>query len=367
MSLVSLFSGLSINGVDERTNRAPSRRPLIAPKLRTIGNITDRLSSSDSGASIPHTVRNNGTDKSTTTSNEKQVPINGYATWNRYVRTKACAWQRPRRSRIIGVVCRPVSLSSTRATILPSHDNVLDASCNVTDPSYRIIRCTSMDAVRRDERMSSGNGNDKLRPDHQLKPKMPSNQKTHHHTSTNGVLPVDETRSYSFSVNARANQQSTVTRHQQTNGDVPLQKPRVYNYDDRSLFVNQQQQAQHNTLSSSSASSTLSVKDRSMREAADPRYGRVFGDTIVMFLEKTRTCAYVVNVRHALVASLLVRIRHSSMTNSRVHFRYRSHAVADACNVIGGARGIMDFYGGKLSCPSTGWQRAFHVPSLCYT
>ena len=26
----------------------------------------------------------------------------------------------------------------------------------------------------------------------------------------------------------------------------------------------------------------------------------------------------------------------------------------DGCNVIGSARGVMDYYGGKLSCPLTG-------------
>ena len=26
----------------------------------------------------------------------------------------------------------------------------------------------------------------------------------------------------------------------------------------------------------------------------------------------------------------------------------------DGCNIIGSARGVMDYYGGKLSCPLTG-------------
>ena len=32
----------------------------------------------------------------------------------------------------------------------------------------------------------------------------------------------------------------------------------------------------------------------------------------------------------------------------------RSFSIQDGCNVIGSARGIMDYYGGKLSCPLTG-------------
>lgn len=56
----------------------PSRRPLIAPKLRTIYS-TDRLSSSDSNGSIRKTFLN----KSTMTPAEKDASVNLYATWNK--------------------------------------------------------------------------------------------------------------------------------------------------------------------------------------------------------------------------------------------------------------------------------------------
>lgn len=76
-----------------------------------------------------------------------------------------------------------------------------------------------------------------------------------------------------------------------------LQKPRVYMYDDRNL-VN----SQTTIVSSSSTSSTQSFKEKNVREV---------GET-------------------------------------------RSYSIQDGCNVIGSARGIIDYYGGKLSCPLTG-------------
>jgi hypothetical protein len=66
-----------------KPNRIPSRRPLIAPKLRTI-NINERLSSSDSGGSLQHNMRKGLSNKSTMTNADKNMSVNGYATWNRY-------------------------------------------------------------------------------------------------------------------------------------------------------------------------------------------------------------------------------------------------------------------------------------------
>lgn len=70
------FSALSSNSLNEKSShRHPSRRPLIAPKLRVI-NTNERLSSSDSGGSLPKHL----TQKPTTTNASR----NGYATWNRF-------------------------------------------------------------------------------------------------------------------------------------------------------------------------------------------------------------------------------------------------------------------------------------------
>lgn len=76
-----------------------------------------------------------------------------------------------------------------------------------------------------------------------------------------------------------------------------LQKPRVFMYDDRNLL-----NSQTTIVSSSSTSSSQSFKDKSLREV---------GET-------------------------------------------RSYSIQDGSNVIGSARGIIDYYGGKLSCPLTG-------------
>jgi hypothetical protein len=75
-------SGSSSNSTNGKTNRIPSRRPLIAPKLRAI-NINERLSSSDSGGSLQH-MKKHSNDKSTMTMTDNHVPRNGYGTWNRY-------------------------------------------------------------------------------------------------------------------------------------------------------------------------------------------------------------------------------------------------------------------------------------------
>lgn len=192
------------------TESKSSRRPLIAPKLRNSTNQQDRLSSSDSGTSLPN---QNGKSSQ-----------NVYATWN-----------------------KPMT---NRPTVLPAYSNGNDLTENL------------------------------------LKQKMSSSKK-HQHT-------MDNPRSQSFSSSPQTTTMTT-NRFVQ-NGENPLQKPRVYTYEDRS-FLHQQ-----NLLSSSSTSSSLSVKDKSMKEMHDTR----------------------------------------------------SNPVRDQHHLIGGARGLMDFYGGKLACPKTG-------------
>lgn len=76
------FSGSSSNSMNGMSNRIPSRRPLIAPKLRTI-NTNERLSSSDSSGSIQHNMKKYATDRSTMTMTDNNLPRNGYATWNK--------------------------------------------------------------------------------------------------------------------------------------------------------------------------------------------------------------------------------------------------------------------------------------------
>jgi hypothetical protein len=165
---------------------------------------------------------------------------------------------------------RPTSSSnSSRPTILPSYSNGPELYNNDNiDPSYRIIRCTSMDTVRRNEQVPSMNSNEKLRTDSLLKQKMCSSKK-HNHIPMSTVLPSETLRSQSFCTTAttNSNHQSSTHRHHYQNGEFPLQKPRVYTHDDRS-FVGQHQQ---NILSSSSASSTLSVKDKNIKEVGETR------------------------------------------------------------------------------------------------
>jgi hypothetical protein len=83
MHLIFSFSGSSSNSMNGKTNRIPSRRPLIAPKLRTI-NTNEKLSSSDSGGSLQYNIKKNSNDKSTMTITDNNLSRNGYATWNRY-------------------------------------------------------------------------------------------------------------------------------------------------------------------------------------------------------------------------------------------------------------------------------------------
>ncbi|CAF0716683.1 unnamed protein product [Adineta steineri] len=272
-------NGSQSNTLNGKSNRIPSRRPLIAPKLRTI-NPNERLSSSDSGGSIQHNMGKHSTDKSTMTYIEKNLPMNGYATWN-----------------------RPVSSSSSRHTALPSCSNSHNSHSNNNDLSNRIIRCTSMDTVRRNEQLSSINSNEKLRTESLLKQKMCSSKK-HNHTSSGTLGSLESARSQSFSTTAHnINHQLSTNRNHYQNGEYAIQKPRVYTHDDRSfLGQQQQQQLSQNILSSSSTSSTLSVKDKSIKE-----------------IDETRI-----------------------------------YSTQDGFNIIGSARGVMDCYGGKLSCPLTG-------------
>lgn len=97
------------------------------------------------------------------------------------------------------------------------------------------------------------NGNDLT--ENLLKQKMSSSKK-HQHT-------MENPRSQSFSSSPQTTTMTT-NRFVQ-NGENPLQKPRVYTYEDRS-YLHQQ-----NLLSSSSTSSSLSVKDKSMKEMHDTR------------------------------------------------------------------------------------------------
>ena len=132
-----------------------------------------------------------------------------------------------------------------------------------------------MDTVRRNEQIPSTTSNEKLRTESLLHQKMCSSKK-HNHITANHVPSTENLKSQSFSttVTANLNHQSLVNRHLYQNGEFPLQKPRVYTHDDRSFAGHQQQQ--HNILSSSSASSTLSVKDRSIKEVGETRYRLFF-------------------------------------------------------------------------------------------
>ncbi|CAF3701534.1 unnamed protein product [Rotaria socialis] len=274
----------SLNSINGKTDRISSRRPLIAPKLRTI-QTNERLSSSDSGGSVQNHIRRNSNEKATMTIIEKGLPVNGYASWN-----------------------RPSSSSSSRPTILPSYSNGIDSYSNNIDSSYRIIRCTSMDTVRRNEQTPSMNSNDKLHAESLLKQKMCSSKK-HNHTSATAAFPSESLKSQSFSTTAAFNHQPSTNRHQYQNSEFPLQKPRVYTPDDKSFIGQQQQQ---NILSSSSTSSTLSVKDKSIKEVGETRL----------------------------------------------------YSLQDECNIIGGARGVMDYFGGKLSCSLTGVSVSVPVGAL---
>jgi hypothetical protein len=130
-----------------------------------------------------------------------------------------------------------------------------------------------MDTVRRNEQIQSVDSNENLRTDSLLKQKMCSSKK-HNHIPVSATLPSENSRTQSFctTVTTNLNHQPAINRYHYQNGEFPLQKPRVYTHDDRS-FVGQQQQ---NILSSSSASSTLSVKDKHIKEVGETRYNLFF-------------------------------------------------------------------------------------------
>ena len=94
-------------------------------------------------------------------------------------------------------------------------------------------------------------------------------------------LPQTDYGSQSFSttVTSNLNHQPLINRHHYQKSEFPLQKPRVYTHDDRA-FVEQQQQ--YYIPSSSPASSTLSVKDKSTKEVGETRYG-LFPDSRILF------------------------------------------------------------------------------------
>ena len=162
-----------------------------------------------------------------------------------------------------------MSASSTRPTIIPSYGNDTDSLNNNMDPSYRIMRCTSMDAVRRNEQISQVYNNEELSTDMISKPKVASNRK--HHQISNQC--PENLRSHSFSINGTVNTAQMPTsaqRHHYQNADISIQKPRVYMHNDSPL-VSQQSLQPHHIVSSSSTSSSLSVKDKSIKEIGDGR------------------------------------------------------------------------------------------------
>ena len=126
-----------------------------------------------------------------------------------------------------------------------------------------------MDTVRRNEQNPTINNAEKLRTESLLKQKMCSSKK-YNHTPVSTVLPSESLRSQSFSTTAptiNSNNPPSTNRYHYQNGEFPLQKPRVYTHDDRP-FIGQHQ---HNILSSSSASSILSVKDKNLKEVGETR------------------------------------------------------------------------------------------------
>ncbi|CAF0891258.1 unnamed protein product [Adineta steineri] len=229
-----IFSTNSLQINESSPNPNLIRRPLIAPKLRTINSI-EQLSSSDSNGSI----RKKLLDKSTMTYTEKNPSINHYATWNK----------------------PPVS----RPTILPKN--------------IESLRRISIENNYHNKSNPLVNSNERFCTESLLKQKMCSSKK-HNHTSINPSYPTDYTKSQIYPT-------------------LSLQKPRVFTYDDQNYS---KQQSNIHSASSGSSSSTLSLKDKNPKEV---------GET-------------------------------------------SSYSIQDGCNVIGSARGIMDYYGGKLSCPLTG-------------
>ncbi|CAF4215533.1 unnamed protein product, partial [Rotaria sp. Silwood2] len=188
---------------------------------------------------INGSIRKNSIDKATMT--DKNSTVNLYATWNRS--TTPC----------------PKILSN-------NHMNNIDS-----------IRNTSIENGSHNTQIPLVNSDEKFSTESLLKQKMCSSKK-HHHKLNSSTFSSDHPKSQYLPTSS-------------------LQKPRVYTHEDQ-ILVNQQQ----TMLSSSSGSSIMSLKDKTVKEV---------GET-------------------------------------------RSYSIQDGPNVIGSARGIIDYYGGKLSCPLTG-------------
>ncbi|CAF4682346.1 unnamed protein product [Rotaria sp. Silwood1] len=184
-------------------------------------------------------IRKNSNDKSTMT--DKNSTVNLYATWNRS--TTPC----------------PKILSNNQLNKVDSTHNIsVENGCHI-------------------KQIPSINSDEKFATEALLKQKMCSSKK-HRHKLNSSTFSSDDSKSPYFSTSS-------------------LQKPRVYTPDNR-ILLNQPQTIH----SSSSGSSTLSFKDKTIKEV---------GET-------------------------------------------RSYSIQDGSNVIGSARGVIDYYGGKLSCPLTG-------------
>ncbi|CAF3453676.1 unnamed protein product [Rotaria sp. Silwood1] len=184
-------------------------------------------------------TRKNSNDKSTMT--DKNSTVNLYATWNRS--TTPC----------------PKILSNNQLNKVDSTHNIsVENGCHI-------------------KQIPSINSDEKFATEALLKQKMCSSKK-HRHKLNSSTFSSDDSKSPYFSTSS-------------------LQKPRVYTPDNR-ILLNQPQTIH----SSSSGSSTLSFKDKTIKEV---------GET-------------------------------------------RSYSIQDGSNVIGSARGVIDYYGGKLSCPLTG-------------
>lgn len=127
-----------------------------------------------------------------------------------------------------------------------------------------------MDTVRRNEQIPSARSQEKLRTESLLKQKMCSSKK-HSHTSASALVSSDISRPQLFPTSTSTNNQHlSAGRNHYQNGDFMLQKPRVYTHDDQP-FLSRHPPPLQPTLSSSSASSTLSVKDKSSKEMNESR------------------------------------------------------------------------------------------------
>jgi hypothetical protein len=166
---------------------------------------------------------------------------------------------------------RPIVATNTRPTILPFYVNNRETSMNPMDSSSRISRCISMDTVRRNEQGASLMVTDAYQAENLHKGKSSVPKKHPQSNANNSLTPMETSRSHSFTSNGtivQCHPQISSSRYQFTNGEATLQKPRVYTPDDRP-FVSQ---ASHTILSSSSASSSLSMKEKILKDLTEHRY-----------------------------------------------------------------------------------------------